>query len=422
MQAQEIESIPRFVATIAAPLAPADPLVRIPLAVTGRWVRGWREFAITRVDLESIARNFENRRNGEINVDYDHASEMPEVAAGGPIPSAGRIVKLDSPELFRTWDSGLGTREGTEPRTPDPKSRFILWGWYEPTDRARWLIANREYRYISPAIDWTARSKSSGKPQGATLSTVALTNRPFLEEMPAIRLSDPEYRLVEAGGSHENAKGQISDLRFEISEQEPVSNNSSTDSNAGGTMNKVQLSVVDGTVKVFYEGKEFLADPAEIKACAQALTAAAGPAAHDDSTSDNAIPLARAGAFLSEAEAAGKSVSALEIFRGEVDREVEDAVRSGKILPRRRDDWRRIALADLPAFRRIVADQKPLVPLRPIGFSGTAPEGAQIQVKLLAEQRMRERGVSFGQALSEISREQPELAREYRRAVSGSGE
>lgn len=187
-------------------------------------------------------------------------------------------------------------------------------------------------------------------------------------------------------------------------------------------MNKVQLSVVDGNVKVIYEGQEFLADPAEIKACARVLAGDTGPDSSDASPSDEPVPLARAGAFLSEAEAAGKSVSALEIFRGEVDREIEDAVRSGKILPRRRDDWRRIALADLPAFRRIVADQKSLVPLRPIGFSGAAPEGAQIQVKLLAEQRMRERGVSFGQALSEISREQPELAREYRRAVSGNGE
>ncbi len=405
MIAQAVETFPRFIATLAAPLAPAEELVRVPLAVTGRWVRGTREFSITRADLESIARNFENRQNGEINVDYEHASEMPALAAGGPIPSAGRIVKLDPPEPFPA--------SGREPR-------FLLWGWFEPTERARRLIANHEYRHISPAIDWMARSKSNGKPQGATLSTVALTNRPFLEEMPAIRLADPEFRLVEANGGEisSSPSSRISDSKFEISEERPIPHNSSIDPHAGGTMNKVQLSVVDGNVKVIYEGQEFLADPAEVKACAQAL--AAETASGEPADSAEPIPLARAGAFLSESEAAGKSVSALEIFRGEVDREIEDAVRTGKILPRRRDDWRRIALADLPAFRRIVADQKSLVPLRPVGFSGAAPEGAQIQVKLLAEQRMRERGVSFGQALSEISREQPELAREYRRAVSGN--
>ena len=186
-------------------------------------------------------------------------------------------------------------------------------------------------------------------------------------------------------------------------------------------MKKVQLSVVDGSVKIIHENQEFFADPADVKACAKALASEGVLESQEAGPAEEEIPLTRASAFLSEADAAGKSVSALELFRGEVDRELEDAVRTGKILPRRRDDWRKIALADLPAFRRIVADQKPQVPLRPVGFSGGAPQGgSQVQVKLLAEQRMRERGISFGQALGEISREQPELAREYRRAVSGT--
>ncbi len=184
-------------------------------------------------------------------------------------------------------------------------------------------------------------------------------------------------------------------------------------------MKKVQLSIADGKVTITHQGEEFLLDPAEVKACAKALAEGTPPPTRVPGGEE--IPASRAASFLSEADAADKSVSALELFRGEVDRALDEAVRTGKILPRRRDDWRKIALNDFPTFRRLVADQKPLLPLRPIGFSGTAPEGAQAQVKLLAEQRMRERGISFGQALSDISREQPELAREYRRAVS-SGE
>ena len=121
MLAQTVESAPRFISTLSAPLAPQDELVRIPLALTGRWVRGTREFSITAKDLDSIVKNFRGRQNGEINVDYDHASEMPEVGAGGPIPSAGRIVKMDSPE------SVAGSSADT---------RQILYGWYEPTARA----------------------------------------------------------------------------------------------------------------------------------------------------------------------------------------------------------------------------------------------------------------------------------------------
>ena len=391
MLAQTFESVPRFVSTLSA-LAPQEELVRIPLALTGRWVRGTREFSITREDLESIRRNFDGRQNGEINVDYDHASEMPEVGAGGPIPSAGRIVKLDSPEVFESEGGELAM----SPASPD--ARHILYGWYEPTERARRLISSREYRYISPAIDWTARSKRSGKVQGATLSTVALTNRPFLEEMPPIRLSDPEFRLVEDSSESD---AQPAEREF-----------------AGGSMKKARLSVEGGKVKITHDGKEFFADPADFKACAQALATETVRASDDEGAEH--VPVGRARTFLSEADAADKSVSALEMFRGEVDRALDEAVRNGKILPRRRDDWRKIALSDFPTFRRLLADQKPMVPTRPMGFAGTAPEGAHVQVKLLAEQRMRERGISFGQALADISREQPELAREYRRAVSSN--
>ena len=196
------EEIPRFVAPLANLADTEASLVRIPLAVTGKWVRGANELAITLRDLVAISRNFEERLNGEINVDYDHASEMPEVAAGGPIPSAGRIVKLDPPE-------GLGI-------SSLPSPRFILYGWYEPTERARQLIQDHEYRYISPAIDWAARNKRNGKPQGATLTSVALTNRPFLEELPEIRLSDPAFQPVDenakSSGPSENPKSNIPEV------------------------------------------------------------------------------------------------------------------------------------------------------------------------------------------------------------------
>ena len=39
-------------------------------------------------------------------------------------------------------------------------------------------------------------------------------------------------------------------------------------------MKKVQLSVVDGSVKVIHEDQEFTADPGEVLACAEALAGA----------------------------------------------------------------------------------------------------------------------------------------------------
>jgi phage I-like protein len=372
------ETTPRFLAALTAEAGGAPGRVRVPLAVTGTWVRGSSKFAITREDLESIVRNFRERQNGEVNVDYDHASEMPEVAAGGPVPSAGRIVGIDPPEAMGR--------------------RMILWGWFEPTERARALVRNREYRYISPAIDWGAKNKRTGRPQGATLTSVALTNRPFLEEMPQIRLSDPAYRLVDASaGTTDAPEGAPS---------------------TGGPMKKVKLSVADGKITVHHPdfADEYYADPDDAaNALAELGTA---PDATPD-TGDTEVPMEQAAAALSEAEARGKSVPAVEVFRARVEQALDEAVRSGKILPRRRDDWRRIALADFGTFTRLMSEQPARIPLRPVGFSGGVPENVQAQVKFMAEQRMRERGVSYGQALTEIGREQPDLIQQYRRSVSG---
>jgi phage I-like protein len=385
---------PRFMATLDAAAGEAAGKVRIPLAVTGTWVRGSNKFSITPDDLESIVRNFRERQNGEINVDYDHASEMPEVAAGGPIPSAGRIVGIDLPEKLGA------NREGSSPFAAQ-HSRSILWGWFEPTERARTLVRNLEYRYISPAIDWGAKNKRTGKPQGATLTSVALTNRPFLEEMPQIRLSDPGYSLVDPTAETTDAPGGAP--------------------STGGSMKKVQLSVADGKIKVNHPdlADEYYADPEDAANALAALgTTQSGADAEPDSDADE-MPMAQAANVLSEAEARGKSISAVEVFRARVEQALNDAVRSGKILPRRRDDWRRIALADFSTFSRLMAEQTARIPLQPVGFSGGVPENVQAQVKFMAEQRMKERGVSYGQALTEIGREQPDLIHQYRRSVSG---
>jgi phage I-like protein len=421
-------------ATLAAGAGEAAGKVRIPLAVTGTWVRGRNKFSITPGDLESIVGNFRERQNGEINVDYDHASEMPEVAAGGPIPSAGRIVGIDPPEA-----RGRQT---------------FLWGWFEPTERARALVKNGEYRYISPAIDWGAKNKRTGKPQGATLTSVALTNRPFLEEMPQIRLSDPGYRLVEeeAGSQETEVRRQKSEARSKEprtrsreagtggrssfaarggeggadARQQMVwgderSNISDSRSKTGGSMKKVQLSVADGKIKVSHPdlADEYYADPADAANALAALGSQQGATDAEPDADDAEVPLAQAANVLSEAQARGKSIPAVEVFRARVEQSLDDAVRSGKILPRRRDDWRRIALADYSTFTRLMSEQQARIPLQPVGFSGGVPENVQTQVKFMAEQRMKERGVSYGQALTEIGREQPDLIHQYRRSVSG---
>jgi hypothetical protein len=201
-------SFPRFVGLLAD--VPGTGLIRIPIAVTGKWKGGEREFSIELEDLEQIRENFAKKPTGEINVDYEHASEVP-FGTGGPVLSAGRVTKLDEPEQFQNGnrESGIGNRGKANSQLPTPNSRFILWGRYEPTERARELIANREYRYISPAIRWGTKDKVTGKTAGTALTSVALVNKPFLEELPEIHLC--EVQESEVGNHKSEIKNQKSE-------------------------------------------------------------------------------------------------------------------------------------------------------------------------------------------------------------------
>lgn len=189
-------------------------------------------------------------------------------------------------------------------------------------------------------------------------------------------------------------------------------------------MKHVTLSLREGKIHIAHEElpDEFYFDADDLASVGAPI--ARGEALARGSTaalSESAVVnYAQARALLSEAEAQGKFLPAAEVFHAQAEHELDEAVRAGKILPRQRDDWRKIALSDLPTFRKLMSAQKPVVPLAPVGFAGTPPADVQVQVKFLAEQRMREKQISFGQALSDIGREQPDLVQQYRKAVSGN--
>lgn len=143
-----------------------DGVKRIPIAILGKFQKGAQKFAITRQTLADLVANFK-RRTIDTVIDYEHASEFPEAAQGGPIPAAGWLTAVEDA----------------------PDADGILWGTAKFTARAAGMISAGEYRYISPVIDYGARDKHSGQAQGATLVAAALTNRPFLEGLPALAMS-----------------------------------------------------------------------------------------------------------------------------------------------------------------------------------------------------------------------------------------
>jgi hypothetical protein len=93
---------------------------------------------------------------------------------------------------------------------------------------------------------------------------------------------------------------------------------------------------------------------------------------------------------------------------------VDAAVKAGKVLPKSREHALRIALSDAPAFDALMADAKPIVPLKATGLAGEGVSGTAVKVNPApgievdahsvklndrAEQIAVERKISFGEAL-----------------------
>ena len=397
----------RSVLLDAMPTADGAGLVEIPIAVTGKWKQGTREFEITREDLGKMVANFEKRQNREINVDYDHASEMTEVARGGPVPSAGAILKM--------------------------RSNGALYAGIEFTVRALELIRRREYRYVSPAIDWSATDKITGEPQGTTLTSLALTNRPFLEELPAIKLSEMTGLATRDSGLGKKPETPAPNPEARIE---------------GGTHMELSTKVIGkGKVEIFGDGKtlgfvELPSPESRVPSPEESFALFTERLGVKGKTEEQIKQLVESGVKFTGREtqdAAFKLLATECIKDGKLDREnmkvlardqkatveqfftfedawgkVDAAVKAGKVLPKSREHALRIALSDAPAFDALMADAKPIVPLKATGLAGEGVSGTAVKVNPApgievdahsvklndrAEQIAVERKISFGEAL-----------------------
>jgi hypothetical protein len=458
---------PKFVVLLAEP--PADGLIRIPIAITGQWKGSEKEFSIGLDDLSEIRENFAKKPTREINVDYEHASEVP-FGTGGPVLSAGRIVKLDAPEAFRNGNGKMGSGQlgsGQIERKPSaylptspsahlatsPSTRFILWGWYEPTERARQLIAAKEYRYISPAIRWGAKDKVTGKTTGTVLTSVALVNKPFLEEMPEIHLCDVAGGMrafVSLGQLHVPAPAnqdsefgiQNSLSRKEKEMAKTLKLKCLTDEHLAkhglDPEQKGKIGVFDGEELIgIADGLEGLeakhGDGEDVKKLAEVFASEIGLpgmsfvdiaalvkrgieapldqfAALSESLHDGRINLLEAGRLAD----AGR-VSFSTILRAqEAERRVDSAVKAGRVLPMNRAHALKLALSDGAVFNALVEQGRPVVDLRSHGHAGGG-EQPTAQQALMAEVNAyaKENKCSLSVALSDVTKRNPDLWRQY---------
>jgi hypothetical protein len=174
----------------AAGAAPAPPVV-----AEYKWIHCANEgvyeghhsgpFDLTRAVFESFQRNFRadpKYRTGELTLDdgsryaggvngvlqfdYEHASEMP--------PWEGSIAQSGAPACGWALDVDVRT-------SADGKSQ--LWVFSKLGALLRGQIAADQYRSVSIAFTPDGVHWVTGKPIGPTLTSVAITNHPFLRDL-----------------------------------------------------------------------------------------------------------------------------------------------------------------------------------------------------------------------------------------------
>ena len=116
-------------------------------------------FAFDETSHTAMIRNFAAQTN-PVPLTYEH----PRYDDGQPKPAAG-------------WVHDLEVRDGG------------LWGRCEFTARAADLIRAGEYRYTSVVVALDSKDRKTGKPIGAELIEVALTNTPFVDGQTPLALA-----------------------------------------------------------------------------------------------------------------------------------------------------------------------------------------------------------------------------------------
>jgi phage I-like protein len=152
----------RFIICDAHELTPVqqdDGRIELCVALTGEWKS--RELKVRDKELGQMLDNY--RKEGrDILFDYDHKC------------LGGFLSEADS--RAAGWGKAMEIRDGA------------LYVQMEPTARGREAIEAGEYRYLSPVYEYQRTDRVSGKVmKDWRLHSVALTNTPYLTELPAIK-------------------------------------------------------------------------------------------------------------------------------------------------------------------------------------------------------------------------------------------
>jgi hypothetical protein len=131
--------------------------------------------------------------------DFHHASEMP--------PNQGSIAVNGTPA--QAWGLECEMRNG-----PDGKAQ--LWVYTRYLEPAATYVREGKYKWTSVSVLFDACDPVSGAKVGAILTSVAITNQPFLQGLPALAASRQPlgFRLLDRCDDAELLEGALGSMRW----------------------------------------------------------------------------------------------------------------------------------------------------------------------------------------------------------------
>lgn len=309
------------------------------LARVGEWKGRPNPYRLSADDIATLHRHFQDvyvANKAELVCDYDH--QTGEAAEHGiQAPAAGWLRQTEI----------RNTATGPE-----------LWGLARWTDRARAYFANREYRYISPVYLRNARHPATGERYAFGLGPIAVTNFPFIRELPAIANSQGVASADNPLAGQQEEKEEPMPLLNSLAQalgQKPEQ----TAQAIGVAADAADDAVLAGVAATLKANGETLANRAA--ETEQLKNSAAGLKARADGLTVVANALGMAPDSDAAAITAEIGKRAERETESKADVLVNSAVAAGKIPPANADWWKKQAKADLDGTERIVNSMPKLI-------------------------------------------------------------
>lgn len=341
------------------------------------------------VDQEVLDRIIDafRRRGNDLVIDYEHAT-----LSGGEAPAAGWIKELQS----------------------RPNG---LWARVEWTEKATAYIQNREYRYFSPVLPLDAERRPTAILNAGLTNFPAITHLPPLvaksrEGMEVVTLAENLPAKPPASQQQEEATAMLKQLiakfglKPEATEAEVLALVESREQEA------VALKTQAAALPEIFQALGLKADakPGEVTAAITALKAA------HQGDQDKLTALTTEVAALKDREATRDAEAVVEV-----------ALKEGKLTPAERDLAVADAKRDPEGFKARMALRPQIVPigdklgvLKDGGQGSDGEPGPEAPVDRRVAFKARaladEKNVDIVAATEQVLKDNPELAREYRRS------